>query len=140
LSEAIRAIEDAISLGMYDVIEEPSFFEFIIYKSIINFDSLSIMIIDNFIENERIDYLLAVQLLSFLGQMNHPNTFHHRTILLTKSLKNKSRYIREGARLGLLYMKNPSVIPALEDAIKQETSERLKKKLIYTVEKIRDLG
>jgi hypothetical protein len=72
--------------------------------------------------------------------MNHPNTFHHRTILLTKSLKNKSRYIREGARLGLLYMKNPSVIPALEDAIKQETSERLKKKLIYTVEKIRDLG
>ncbi len=136
MSKTIDAIDNIVLLPIDEITNDPINFEFLMFKAIMYFDSLTIMILDNLIENGKIDHLLAIKILSYLGRINHPNTFHHRTLLLAKSLKHKSRYIREGARLGLLYLKNPSVIPSIKQAIEREYSELLKEKLIYTLEKL----
>lgn len=132
-SEILNELKKVIDLDPDEISEDPEKFEFAIYKIIHNYDSLSLMILFSLIETESIDYLIAIRLLSFLGRITHPTTYHHRSLLLQNSLKNKSRYIREGARLGLLYLNNPAAIKSLNEAIKSEPSANLKNKLIFTV-------
>jgi hypothetical protein len=63
---------------------------------------------------------VITEVLQWLGIVNHPESYEMRLWLLEKQLKNPSRWIRDGAALGLLSMKSPNAIPYLRDAIAQE--------------------
>ena len=136
ISHVSTVVREILSEDFKEFSEDPEQFEFSIFKIIVQYDSLSIMVIDSLIEAERFNNLIVIRLLSFLGRIHHPNTYHHRTLILENLLKNKSRYVREGARLGLLYLKNPSSIESLKEAIKVEVSINLQKKLIETLTKL----
>jgi hypothetical protein len=65
--------------------------------------------------------------------MNHPTTYTYRTLFLQTCLSNKSKYVRDGARLGLYYLNNPSTIQSLIKAAEVESSIKLKEKILFVI-------
>ncbi|HAF49337.1 MAG TPA: hypothetical protein DCL08_08915 [Anaerolineaceae bacterium] len=133
INQAEKAVDHLLSFSIDEISENSENFDFNVYRIIKCYDALSIMVFEDYIDTGKLNHLIAVALLSFLGRFNDPNTYNQRIFLLKKCLKNKSRFVRDGARLGLLYLQNPNVIPYLKEAIEQETSELLREKLIYTI-------
>ena len=101
-----------------------------IYNIISTFGEYAILVISNLIDSNRVKFLQVVHLLSLIGEIRHMPTYLHRTWLLEKSLHAKSKYVRDGASLGILYLENPSTINSLKDAINRETNAQLKKNMI----------
>ena len=137
INDAEKAVNHLLSFDFEEISDDSLNFDYSVYKIIKCFGALSITVFDYYLDSEKINHLLAVSLLSFLGRIDDPNTYHLRTILLRNCLEHESLFVREGARLGLRYLMNPKVIPYLEKAIERETSELLKDKLIYTVNALR---
>lgn len=96
-----------------------------LYKIINKYDALAIMVISSLLDSHRIKFLQAIQLLSYIGKLRHLPTYYHRTWLLVKNLDATSKYVRDGASLGLLYLENPSTINALKAAMEREPSKQL---------------
>jgi hypothetical protein len=133
-SEAEEAVMKIVRGDFDETVDNSDSFDYELFNIINTYDSISIMIISNLIYSGKIEFMLAIKILGFLGRINHPQTYHHRTLLLEKCLSHESKYIREGARLGLLYLMNPSAIPSLKKAIEKENAPQLKNKMIYVLE------
>ena len=110
-----------------------------LYKIIDTYGSLAITVIDGLLDSRRVKFLQAVQLLSHLGVIRHLPTNQDRTFLLEKNLYASSKYVRDGASLGLLYLENPSTISFIKDAIDREPSKLLKENLIQVVNALEKL-
>ena len=72
---------------------------------------------------------VAGEALQTLGDMEHPSTYLSRQWLFEQSLTHPSRYVRDGAALGLSSLNNPHAIPYLKRAIEQEDLKELRKDL-----------
>lgn len=107
-----------------------------LYKIISIYREFAILVISNLIDTERVKFLQAIHILSFLGEIRHMPTFLHRTWLLEKNLKSKSKYIRDGASLGILYLENPSTINSIKEAISIEKNPQLQKNMIQVLESL----
>lgn len=132
LLEIESQIIDAVSIDngddMYNDQYRNSF-----YKIIARYDALAIMVVSDLIDSQRIKFLQAIELLSFLGKIRHLPTYHHRTWLLVKNLSAVSKYVRDGASLGLLYLENPLTINPLKNAIEKEPSKQLRSNMIQVL-------
>lgn len=102
-------------------------------RIIADYDSLAIIVISTLLDTQRIKFLQAIELLRFMGKINHPPTYLHRTWLLEKNLLAISKYVRDGASLGLLYLKNPSTIKPLKEAIDREPTKQLRENMIQVL-------
>ena len=113
----------------YDEDSDNSEYERNLYRIISLYDSLAIMVISNLLDTQRIKFLQAIQLLRFIGKIRHLPTYYHRTWLLVKNLSAVSKYVCDGASLGLLYLENPSTINVLRVAIERESSKQLRENM-----------
>lgn len=102
-------------------------------RIIADYDSLAIMVFSTLLDTQRIKFLQAIELLRFIGKINHPPTYLHRTWLLEKNLFAMSKYVRDGASLGLLYLENPSTIKPLKEAIDREPTKQLRENMIQVL-------
>ena len=98
-------------------------------RIIADYGSLAIIVISTLLDTQRIKFLQAIELLRFIGKINHPPTYLHRTWLLEKNLLAVSKYVRDGASLGLLYLGNPSTIKPLKEAIDREPTKQLRENM-----------
>ena len=67
--------------------------------------------------------------LRWLGCISHPESYQSRLFLLEQSLGDPSRWIRDGAALGLASMNDVHAIPYLHEAIKREKIQDLQEDL-----------
>jgi len=104
-----------------------------LFRIITRYDSLAIMVISSLLDSQRIKFLQASELLSYLGKIRHLPTYHHRTWLLVKNLTAISKYVRDGASLGLFYLENPATIQSLKMAINREPSKQLRSNMIQVL-------
>lgn len=72
---------------------------------------------------------VAAQALVWLGDLEHKASYGLRFRLLLICLQSASRWIRDGAGLGLDSMEDRRAIPALRDAITREGVQELRKDL-----------
>jgi len=63
---------------------------------------------------------IIFEALRWLGQIKHPESYQARLFLLENSLRNPSRWVRDGAALGLAAFKDVHAIPYLRNAIERE--------------------
>lgn len=80
---------------------------------------------------------VIAEALRFLGSIDHEESFRLRFVLLTLSLMNPSRWVRDGASLGLDEMNDPRAIPALESAVARERLPELRKDIAIVLDRLR---
>ncbi len=72
-----------------------------------------------------------------LGQFRHPRSYRARLFLLERSLRSPSRWIRDGAALGLASMKDIHAVPYLREAIRNEQIPDLRKDLELVLDSLK---
>jgi hypothetical protein len=75
------------------------------------------------------DHRVIGEGLRWLGQIEHPGSYRSRLLLLERSLLSHSKWIRDGASLGLASMRDKHALPYLHKAIDSEKIPELKKDL-----------
>jgi HEAT repeat protein len=85
--------------------------------------------IEHMIASEHISDLVKWEALRVLGQVESPSTYDQRLRILQSKLMDPSRWVRDGAALGLSWMEDPTAIPALRKAIEQEPTQELRRNL-----------
>jgi len=110
-----------------------------IYRVISRYGENAILVICSLIDTQKIKFLKATHLLSLIGRIHHFPTYQLRTWLLEKSLHANSKYVRDGASLGILYLENPSTITSLKEAIERESSKQLKKNMNQVLNSLENL-
>lgn len=138
LIEIEDAIIDTIGIGSDDDIVDNQY-ETNLIKILDTYGSLAITVIDNLLDSQRVKFLQAVELLSHLGSIRHLHTYQDRTLILEKYLSATSKYVRDGASLGLLYLGNRATISSIKDAIDREPSKLLKENLMQVLNALEKL-
>lgn len=89
-------------------------------SEIVEHGATAIQAIARLILTHQVDARVAGEALRWLGRLDYAQSYHLRFNLLTQSLRDPSRWVRDGAVLGLYEMKDRRSIPVLEAAIKTE--------------------
>ena len=95
-------------------------------------------VITDLVINESVNPEIAFEALRWLGRMHHPISYYQRLWLLEKCLYSTSRWIRDGAALGLASLDNPLAIDYLKDAIQRETYAELRQDMEQVLEQLED--
>lgn len=125
-----------ISFDIDEDIDIDDKFDAKMYRIVNCYNSLAIMVISNLIESKKLNFLQSTKILCFLGRIRHLPTLYARTWILENKLFSNSKYIRDAACLGLLYLENPSTINSIEKAISREASRQLKKNMAQVLEEL----
>ena len=96
---------------------------------ILRYVNKAVHAIANIIARRHTNPQVISEALRWLGGMSHPESYQSRLFLLEKSLYNPSRWIRDGAALGLASMNDVHAIPYLHEAIKREKIQDLQEDL-----------
>lgn len=91
------------------------------------YDVLAIEAIASIILRNQVEPLASAEVLRWLGDLDHKQSYYLRLRLLETSLKNESRWIRDGALLGLDDMGDRHALPYLYAALEAEPISELKK-------------
>lgn len=89
--------------------------------------------IDLILKERRVDGEVASDALRLLGKFRHSATGAARLRLLTKHLDHPSRWVRDGAALGLASLEEKSALPALRAAVLKEQIPDLKSDILRAV-------
>jgi len=100
----------------------------------------AIMPIGHMIASERTSDQVKWEALRVLGQVDSPSTHDQRRRILQRTLLDPSRWVRDGAALGLSWMEDPAAIPALEKAIDQEPTEELRRNLTVLLRHLQEMA
>jgi hypothetical protein len=87
--------------------------------------------------NSKLEPIVAAETLKSLARIHDFSTHWQRRRLLEFFLKADSRYVRDGAILGLSIMNDPAAIRSLERAWETESISRLRERTEQVVEKLR---
>lgn len=79
---------------------------------------------------------VIAETLQLLGDIDDPSTYRERLTLLENSLSNASRWIRDGAALGIASMNDPHAIAPLQTAAANEEIKDLKDDLMKVLKKL----
>lgn len=79
---------------------------------------------------------LISEALRWLGLIKHPASYKERLYLLEVSLRSPSRWIRDGAALGLASLNDINAIPYLREAIDREQILDLRKDMELVLERL----
>ena len=90
---------------------------------------LAIHYLDNLISSKIGQPELVFDVLRLIGRIKDRGTHQSRLRLLEKQLTHSSRWIRDGAALGLASLEDNSSLPALIEAVEREGIPDLKKDL-----------
>jgi hypothetical protein len=82
---------------------------------------------------QQIGAVLAGETLMLLGGLEDPRTYFARLDLLEHALSHPSRYVRDGAALGLADLANPHAVPFLRRAIEKEQMHLLRRNLLQVL-------
>ncbi len=96
-------------------------------------DSLGILILSEQASGEE-----AEEALRWLGDIDDPPTNERRRWLLEQSLRCSSRYVRDGAALGLSSLNDSRSLPLLKEAVEREEIRELREdlqKIVMELEK-----
>jgi hypothetical protein len=88
------------------------------------------------IESSLLSPELASHSLRWLGRMKDPATHQARFALLAEMLSAGNPYVRDGAALGLLSLRDKAAIPALKRAVGRESRKGLRADLQRTLGKL----
>lgn len=128
-SPSLWAVENAVHYMFQvnlDLIEnEKAFVLDSISKEIEIYGDLFVIMIKSTIFDRRTNPYLASELLQIIGEIEHPKSHRSRLWLLENCLLNPSKYIRDGAGIGLSNLGDPEAIPFVLKAIENETSSVL---------------
>lgn len=91
------------------------------------------------VEEDRIPHGVLAEALRWFGQMDDEATYPHRRWLLEYCLRHQSAQVRDGAILGLSFLEDPRVIPALERAMTQELHQTLSSDIAQVLEDLREM-
>lgn len=87
---------------------------------VIRYDTKAVNCIADRIAMNRANPQVISEALRWLGQIRHPVSHRSRLSLLEGNLRSPSRWIRDGAALGLASMKDTHAVPYLREAIRKE--------------------
>lgn len=87
---------------------------------IFRYGTKSVDVIANIIARNIAKPQIVFEALRWLGHIAHQESYQVRLFLLEKSLLNPSRWVRDGAALGLAAFRDDHSIPFLRDAITRE--------------------
>lgn len=82
--------------------------------------SKAVYVMENVLAGNRYGPQLTSEALRWLGHITHSESHNARLLFLARSLRNLSRWVRDGAALGLGSMKDSRAIPTLKAAIGRE--------------------
>jgi HEAT repeat protein len=99
--------------------------ELILY--ILKYGSRAVNAISSIILTESAKPQVIFEALRWLGRLTHPMSYYSRLFLLERSLLSSSRWIRDGAALGLASMKDTHAIPYLREAANKEKIQDLRR-------------
>jgi HEAT repeat protein len=102
------------------------------------YGSAAIRPIEQMIASQRVSDQVKWEALRVLGQVDSPSTYDQRLRILQRRLLDPSRWVRDGAALGLSWMEDPAAIPALEKAIAQEPTHELRRNLTVLVQHLEE--
>jgi len=78
--------------------------------------------------------------LRWLGEVDHPESYLLRLVLLVTCLRDPSRWVRDGAALGLEDMNDRRAIPALRAAVAREPIHELRKDIESVLQRIEQMA
>ncbi len=84
--------------------------------------------------------VVAFEALRWLGRVTHPESYRSRLFFLESCLDHPSRWVRDGAALGLASMKDTHAIPRLREAIAQEKIQDLRRDLEAVLLRLENLS
>ncbi len=122
-------IEILFSIYVHEEFEDGMDNEFIeeLRLYILKYGTKAIDAIANIIANGSVKPLVIFEALRWLGSITPTCAYRSRLLLLERSLRSPSRWIRDGAALGLASMEDVSSIPDLRNAIDKEKIQDLRK-------------
>ena len=82
---------------------------------------------------------VASEALRWLGSIDHPESRQLRLKLLETCLQDPSRWVRDGAALGLDVIGDRHAIPALKAAVAQESIQELRKDLASVLRRLEQM-
>ena len=91
------------------------------------------------VEDDSIAPEVLAETLRWLGQMADGSVYAHRRWLLEHCLHHPSVCVRDGAILGLSFLEDPRIIPALERALSQEPLATLRSDIEQVLEDLREI-
>jgi len=97
-----------------------------IYTYILRYGNKAVEAIAGIIASGRTSPIVVSEALRWLGKMPHPESHRARLFLLERSLHDSSRWVRDGAALGLASLKDTHAIPYLREAVANEQVQDLR--------------
>ncbi len=111
-----------------------------ITSSIQKHGTKSVEAIKRIILEQNVKPQVAFEALRWLGRITHPASYRPRLLFLESCLDSPSRWVRDGAALGLASMKDTHAIPGLREAIAQEKIQDLRKDLEAVLLRLENLS
>ena len=94
--------------------------------------------IQDIILNDETASSIAMEALKYVGNTDSTTWHNERRLMIETCLKeSRSAWVRDGAGLGLSFLDDPRSIPALEEAIGNESSEALKEDLVQVLDQLK---
>ena len=108
-------------------------------EAIEKYGELALGAVESLILNEETKSSIAMEAMQYIGYTDSGKWHDERRRMLERCLRrSRSAWVRDGAGLGLASLDDPKSIPALEKAIRNETSGALKGDLILVLHQLRD--
>jgi len=127
--QVLREIQTLFRTAIHDDFEFGMESDFItsLEVSVEKYGVTAVQAIANIILSDQAKPQVAAEALRWLGDIDHQESYLLRRRLLEKCLSHVSRWVRDGAALGLDAMDDRHAIPYLKAAIAREPNQELRK-------------
>ena len=103
------------------------------------FGSTALAKIQDLILNDKTASSIGLEALKYVGNADSTTWHNERRLMIETCLKeSRSAWVRDGAGLGLSFLDDPRSIPALEEAIENESSKALKEDLVLVLNQLKE--
>jgi hypothetical protein len=138
--DLIQKLQNIFREGKYEIFEDGmhSTFSRALVSLINAHGSVAIDALATFLIDSNVNPEVASEALRWLGQVEHTESYNRRLWLLERSLRSPEPAIRDGAILGLSFLDDPLVIPALWEALQTEEVSQLRKAIRQVLEQLKN--
>jgi len=137
-----RQIEVLFRAYAHEDFEDGTESEFIneLSSYVLKYGTIAVEVIASIVLKFDIKPQVTFEALRWLGSITHSESYRSRLFLLERSLRNPSRWVRDGAALGLVSMKDVHAVPYIRDAIDREQIQDLRKDLQDVLNRLEHLS
>ncbi|MGA6828711.1 HEAT repeat domain-containing protein [Nitrospira sp. NS4] len=140
-TDVASLVENLFRLGRNETFEDgtESLFSQQLIALLSKHGQSALLEIARIIAKEKTDAGVAAEALKWIGRTKHPATHAFRRWILLRGLTSSSAVVREGAILGLAFMKDPAAIPSLKEAFDREQTYELRDDLSHVLQQLHNL-